>query len=237
MSSKGKAKASRRAIATSSTSDLSQPSSVSPFSASESSLANQPQQSLISNSNSNSNSINSSNSISDSDRNSNSNNMSVAIQAPFEVFKNTSEQDVENWFDTFESWCLVNGWNDEKMVQALLVYLGTEDLKSFYRSLKDSQSVTRPFNWTNVKKAFIDKFKIVRKKQTLFNALISCKQNYLAKESVNDYTRRFLEISNKISTSTLSEKQKVGVYISNLDPRIRGKMSQTADDSCKEMCI
>jgi hypothetical protein len=156
--------------------------------------------------------------------------MSTAIPPPFSPYQNTADQEVENWLDTFEGWCDLNNWGDAKKCQALLVYLGTEDLKSYYRSVKDAASDGNPLTWTRLKKSFIDKYKVVRNKQSLMSSLVACRQKVTENETVTEYSKRYTTISNKLPSSSLEEKTKVSIYISNLDPRIRARIKIDPDD-------
>src|ERR1700710_446935 len=40
-------------------------------------------------------------------------NVSGILPPPFEKFKNTSDQDIENWIETFSNWCDINQWSQE----------------------------------------------------------------------------------------------------------------------------
>lgn len=159
------------------------------------------------------------------------NKMNTTTSAPFDHFTNDVDQDVENWMDTFSNWCdIQDGWDDARKCKALLVWLGNEDLKSYYRSLKIAATNTRPFNWTHVKADFIAKYKVNKKKQVLVNSLINLKHDYEQNESVTEYSKRFIALSNKISTDIFPEKMKVRIYVANLDPRINGKMNHLTED-------
>ena len=152
--------------------------------------------------------------------------MSTSVSAPFDKFTNDADQDIENWIETFSNWCdLHDDWDDEHKCKALLVYLGNEDLKSYYRSLKIAATTTRPFNWINLKADFISKYKIIKKKQVLVNALVNLKHDFEHGESVTDYSKKFIALSNKIPATVFSERNKVNIYVANLDPRIKNKMN------------
>lgn len=157
--------------------------------------------------------------------------MSTSVSAPFDKFTNDADQDIENWIETFSNWCdLQDDWDDEHKCKALLVYLGNEDLKSYYRSLKIAATTTRPFNWMNLKADFITKYKITKKKQVLVNALVNLKQDFERGESVMDYSKKFIALSNKIPGTVFSERNKVNIYVANLDPRIKNKMNYLTED-------
>lgn len=156
--------------------------------------------------------------------------MTTTIPPPFSPYKDTDDQDIENWLDTYESWCDLNGWADEKKVRGLMIYLGTDDLKSYYRSLKDAATIERPVTWASMKDSFILKYRVVRNTETLMSSLISCKQRILDRETVSGYTKRFTLFSNKVPVKMLDERTKVAIYIANLDPRIGSKLKIETKD-------
>lgn len=149
---------------------------------------------------------------------------------PFEPFKNKSDKDIENWIDTYESWCDVqDSMTDEKKVKTLLVYLGTEGLKDYYRSLKLAATDARPFNWTNVKADFIKRYKVEKKSQDYYDKLINLKHDYEESETVSEFTKRFIAIANRIKPKDCSESNKVRIYIAHLDPRIKSELNHITD--------
>ena len=149
---------------------------------------------------------------------------------PFDSFKNKSDQDIENWLDTYESWCDVqDGMTDEKKVKTLLVYLGTEELKDYYRSLKLAATDARPFNWVNVKADFIKRYRIEKKTQVLYDKLINLEHKYEDGETVSEFTKKFITIANRIKPKDLPEENKVRTYLAHLDPRIKSKLLHLTD--------